>query len=345
MGLAQHLRLLAIIATMGLTGAAALAEERLKVGVIGTVSDAPFFIAEKKGYFRDEGLSVEFIFFDSAAKMIAPLGIGELDVGGGATSAALYNAAGRSVNIRIVADKARNSAGFGFQALMVRKDLQDKVARFADLKGLKVAVSAAGNSEAFLLDQAMRKAGMTIADVETVFLGFPQHPAAFLNKAIDASISTEPTTSLEIQRGAAFKLAGADAFYPDFQTAVTFYGGDFIKKKPDAAGKFMKALMRGMRYYVDNLVDGHLAGPRSQEIIDIMVAESPLKDPRVYRDIVSHYVDPNGAVDEASLRAVWQFFKAQGQINGQITIDDVLDLRFAKAAAAELGPYQRAGKQ
>ena len=113
----------------------------------------------------------------------------------------------------------------------------------------------------------------------------------------------------------------------------------------DAAGKFMKALMRGMRYYVDNLVDGHLAGPRSQEIIDIMVAESPLKDPRVYRDIVSHYVDPNGAVDEASLRAVWQFFKAQGQINGQFTIDDVLDLRFARAAAAELGPYQRAGKQ
>ena len=119
----------------------------LKVGVIGTVSDAPFFIAEKKGYFRDEGLSVDFTFFDSAAKMIAPLGIGELDIGGGATSAALYNAAGRAVNIRIVADKARNSKGFGFQSLVVRKDLQDKIKSFVDLKGRKVAISAAGNSE------------------------------------------------------------------------------------------------------------------------------------------------------------------------------------------------------
>ena len=188
----------------------------LKVGVIGTVSDAPFFIAEKKGYFRDEGLSVDFTFFDSAAKMIAPLGIGELDVGGGATSAALYNAAGRAVNIRIVADKARNSKGFGFQSLVVRKDLQDTVKSFADLKGRKVAISAAGNSEAFLLDQAMRKAGLSIADVETVFLGFPQHPAAFMNKAIDAAISTEPTTSFELRQASAFKLAGADTFYPTF---------------------------------------------------------------------------------------------------------------------------------
>ena len=316
----------------------------LKVGVIGTVSDAPFFIAARKGWFKDEGLSVEFIFFDSAAKMIAPLGIGELDVGGGATSAALYNAAGRSVNIRIVADKARNSKGYGFQSLMVRKDLEGQVKSFGDLKGMKIAISAAGNSEAFLLDQAMRKAGMTIKDVDTVFLGFPQHPAAFMNKAIAASVSTEPTTSFEIRQGSAFKLSGADEFYPNFQTAVTFYGGDFIRNKPEAAKKFMKALMRGMRFYVDNLVDGHLRGPQAQEIIEIVSAESPLKDQQVYRDLVSHYVDPNGEVDEASLRAVWGFFKSEGQISGQHTIDDVLDLSFAKAAAAELGPYKPTGK-
>ena len=316
------------------------AEVHLKVGVVGTTSDAPFFIAAKKGYFKDEGLDVEFIQFDSAAKMIAPLGTGDLDVGGGATSAALYNAAGRSVNIRIVADKAKNSNGFGFQSLMVRKDLQGQVKGFADLKGKKVAISAAGNSEAFLLDQGLRKAGLTINDVETVYLGFPQHPAAFLNKAIDASISTEPTTTFEIKQGAAFKLAGVDQFYPNFQTAVTFYGGDFIKGKPEAAKKFMKALLRGMRFYRSNLVEGHLAGPQAQEIIDIMIAESPLKDPQVYRDIVSNDVDPNGAVVEASLRAVWQFFKDQGQIDGRNTIDEVLDMSFAKNAAAELGPYQ-----
>ena len=334
----KAIALAATLSVMSTWGVSAQ-ETRLKVGVVGTTSDAPFFIAERKGYFRDEGLSVNFINFDSAAKMIAPLGTGELDVGGGATSAALYNAAGRAVNIKIVADKAKNTKGFGFQALMVRKDLQGAAKSFADLKGKKVAISAAGNSEAFLLDQALRKAGMTIADVQTIFLGFPQHPVAFMNKAIDASISTEPTTTFEIRHGDAFKLAGVDEFYPNFQTAVTLYGGDFIKQKPEAAKKFMKALLRGMRLYRSNLVDGHLAGPQAQEIIDIMVAESPLKDPQVYSDIISNDVDPNGMVDEASLRAVWKFFKDQGQIDGKTTVDDVLDMSFAKAAAAELGPF------
>ena len=325
-----------------LIGVAAHAQQSpLKVGVVGTTSDAPFFIAERKGYFRDEGLAIDFIHFDSAAKMIAPLGTGELDVGGGATSAALYNAAGRAVNIRIVADKAKNTKGFGFQALMVRADLRDQVKNFAALKGRKVAVSAAGNSEAFLLDQALRKGGLKIADVEPVYLGFPQHAAAFANKAIDASISTEPTTTLEIKRDLAYRLAGVDEFYPNFQTAVTFYGGDFIKKKPAAALAFMKALIRGMRFYRDSLVDGHLAGPRAAEIIDIMSAVSPIKDADIYRDIVSNDVDPNGSVDETSLRAVWQFFKDQGQISGEVTIDDVLDTSFAREAAKQLGPWER----
>lgn len=316
----------------------ARADETLNVGVVGTTSDAPFFIADQKGYFAAEGLKVHFTQFDSAAKMIAPLGTGELDVGGGATSAALYNARGRGVNVKIVADKAKNSAGYGFQAMMVRKALQGKVRSFADLKGLKVAVSAAGNSESFLLQQALKKDGLTLKDVDVTYLGFPQHAAAFANGAIDASISTEPTTTLEIRKNVAFKLAGVDTFYPNFQTAVTLYGGDFIKNKPDEAKRFMKALIRAFRFYRANLVNGHLSGPQADEIIAIDIKEGQLKDPEIYRELVSNDIDPDGKVDEASLRAVWGFFKEQGLINGKVTVDDVLDMSFAKAAAAELGP-------
>jgi NitT/TauT family transport system substrate-binding protein len=343
MGIWMRATMVAVVATVALAGASAGAET-LKVGVVGTTSDAPFFIAAAKGYFKDEGLDVDFVQFDSAAKMIAPLGTGDLDVGGGATSAALYNAVGRGVNIKIVADKAKNSKGFGFQAIMIRKDLVGTIKSFKDLKGRKFAVSAAGNSEAFLVDQAMRQGGLTIKDLDMTYLGFPQHPVAFSNKAIDAALSTEPTVTKEIQMGVAVKLAGVDEFYPNFQTAVTFYSGVFIAKKPDEAKKFMKALMRGMRFYRENLVDGHLTGPQSQEIIDIMIKNSPQKDPQVYRDVVSNDVDPNGLVDEKSLRASWQFFKDEGQTDGKATIDQVLDLSFAKAAATALGPWKPSQK-
>src|SRR5262252_6665388 len=86
--------------------------QELAVGVIGASSDSPFFVADKRGYFKEEGLTVKFIRFDSAAKAMAPLGTGELAVASGATSAALYNAGKRDVGLRIVADKAKNPPGY-----------------------------------------------------------------------------------------------------------------------------------------------------------------------------------------------------------------------------------------
>src|SRR5215475_1880767 len=130
--------------------------QELAVGVIGASSDSPFFVADKRGYFKDEGLTVKFIRFDSAAKAMAPLGTGELLVASGATSAALYNAVKRGVPLKIVADKASNPPGFGFESLMVRKDLVGTIKTLADFKGRKIAISAAGNSEDFLVDYALR---------------------------------------------------------------------------------------------------------------------------------------------------------------------------------------------
>ena len=46
----------------------------------------------------------------------------------------------------------------------------------------------------------------------------------------------------------------------------------------------------------------------------------------------------------ASLKQSWQYFRDSGQIDGTVTVDDVLDLNFVKAAVAALGPYRPAGR-
>ena len=68
--------------------------ETVRVGIVGASSDAPFFIADAKGYFSAEGLSLELTSFDSGAKMVAPLGTGDLDAGGGAVSVGRLEKAG-----------------------------------------------------------------------------------------------------------------------------------------------------------------------------------------------------------------------------------------------------------
>jgi NitT/TauT family transport system substrate-binding protein len=339
-----HMFKSAITAAVLLASALATSHaQELAVGTIGASSDSPFFIADKRGYFKDEGLTVKFIRFDSAAKAMAPLGTGEIAVGSGATSAALYNAVARGVKLRIVADKAKNPPGYGFEALMVRKDLADegKIKALADFKGRKIAISAAGNSEDFLVDYALRKAGLTLKDVDSVYLGFPQHVVAFTNGGIDASLTVEPSiTSIE-KAGKAVRFLGVDEFYPNFQTAVVFYSEKFAQERPEDAKKFMRAFLRGARDYNDALEKDRLTAPAAADVIPILTEYSFIKNPDVYRSMRSHYVDPNGEPNVAALKDAWQFFKDTKQIDGSVTVDQVVDLSFAQWAAKELGPYTK----
>lgn len=342
-----RLRLLALAAlTLAAFSPAGSEAQNIKVGFVGTTSDAPFFIADAKGYFKDEGLTVEFVKFDSGVRMVAVLGIGDLDVGGGATSAALYNAAKRDVNIKIVADKARTSKGNAFEAFLVRKELYEsgKVRSFKDIKGLRISVNLAGTSEAVLLDKAVKLGGLTPKDIEPVYLSFAQQVTAFQNNAIDAAISAEPFVSYTLKQGTAIKLIGVDEYAPDFQNAVTFYGAKFVKEKPEAGKKFARALVRAMRFYNDALKDGQLKGPNAEEVIGILVKYATLKDEATYREIKSHGVDPDGLVNVESLRESWQYFKDTGQIDGSVPVDAIVDLSFVRAAAKELGPYQPKAK-
>src|SRR4051812_22589771 len=66
---------------------AAQAAAHVRHGLIGSASDAAFFIAMDRGYFHEQGIELETTPFDSAARMVAPLGAGQLDVGGGAHNA------------------------------------------------------------------------------------------------------------------------------------------------------------------------------------------------------------------------------------------------------------------
>jgi len=334
-----------LVAAVALVGAVAVSghagAQELAVGTIGASSDSPFFIADKRGYFKDEGLTVKFIRFDSAAKAMAPLGTGELAVASGATSAALYNAVKRGVPLKIVADKAKNPPGFGFESLLVRKDLEGKIKTLADFKGRKIAISAAGNSEDFLVDYALRKAGLTIHDVEPVYLGFPQHIAAFTNGGIDVSLTVEPSISSILKAEKAARFLGVDEFYPQFETAVVFYSEKFIKERPEDAKKFMRAYLRGARDYNDALDGDRLTAPAAADVIPILTEYSFIKNADVYKAMRSHFVDPNGTNNVASLKDVWQFFKNEKMIDGSVTVDDVVDPSFAKWAAEQLGPYKK----
>ena len=322
---------------------AALATDHVTVGTIGTITDCGFYIADKLGYFKDEGLDVSFVRFDNAGEMVPSLGRGQLDVGSGAVPVGLYNAVERGIGIKIVADKARNAPGYPLGAFMVRKALltNGRIKTLRDLKGLRVAIVDRGNSEEWFLSRVLARAGLTFSDVDVVHLPFVAQPAAYVNGAIDASVSAEPAVTRIVETGAGVVFGPESDFVPGgvLQSAVTIFGDEFRTRRPKVAERFLRALIRAFRFYDGAVKDGHLAGPNADIVISALTEYSNLKDPKLFRAMGAFAVDPDGEVDVQGLQAVWNFFHDTGQISGKVTVADVVDMSLVKAAAASLGPY------
>src|SRR3979490_933942 len=81
----------------------AAAAEPVAAGIVNTLSDVGFFVADAKGYFAEEGLDVKLTSFRAAGAMMAPLGSGDLDVGAGSVTAGIFNANERAIPTRLAA--------------------------------------------------------------------------------------------------------------------------------------------------------------------------------------------------------------------------------------------------
>jgi NitT/TauT family transport system substrate-binding protein len=57
--------------------------------------------------------------------------------------------------------------------------------------------------------------------------------------------------------------------------------------------------------------------------------------------MVPNAVDPDGKLNEASLRRDFTFYKDQGYLEGAVTVEQVVDRSFAEAAVKVLGPYKQ----
>ena len=331
----------ALLASLLCAGNAAAQSETVKVGITHAATDAGFYIADKKGYFRDAGITIAMSAFPSAAKMVAPLGGGELDAGGGTVSAGLYNAVERGIHLRVVADKGSVTDKLEYSTLIVRKDLVDsgRYKTLADLKGMKIAAASKGTGNESSLNEALKKGGLKFSDVEVVYMGFPEMLVALRNKGIDAAINNEPTITRAEQEGVAVR-ASKDVIYPGQQTAVVLFSEQFAQERRPVAQKFMNAYIRAVRDYNNALHDGKLAGPNADEILSILTEYTNIKDRKIYAEMVPFAVNPNGHVNAVTMKNDFNFFLERGLVSGKVTVDQVIDSSFADEAVKTLGPYK-----
>lgn len=309
---------------------------KLHVGLVVSVSDAGFFIAIDKGYFRDQGIEIEVERFDSAARMVAFLGTGHLDVGGGAPSAGLFNAMARDIPVKIVADKGHIAPGHGFEAIIVRKDLAEKalIKSAADFRGKKIALSARDIVPEVDLDTFLRTGGLTVNDVTVLTMAFGDMGAALANGSIDAAQAIEPFVTQIVEKGFGVIFKRTDQVVQHQQIAVVLYSPRFASYNPGLARRFMVAYLRGVRDYNDAFVKKDPAARK--EVVQILVRNTPVKDVALYDKMVMPGLDPKGRVDLESLAAQQNWFLSKGTQKTKVDLARAVDYQYVDWAVGQL---------
>ena len=117
----------------------------------------PLTIAERKGFFKEQGLDVEIQDFSGGARSLQALVGGSVDVVTGAYEHTIRMQA-KGQDIRAVIELGR----FPAIAVAVKKDRKWDTP--ADFKGMKIGVTAPGSSTNMLMNFVMARAGLAPTD-------------------------------------------------------------------------------------------------------------------------------------------------------------------------------------
>lgn len=311
----------------------------LRFGGIGGVIDRPLYVAQDKGFFDEQGLDLEIEPFSTSADMVPWLATGRLDAGHGSTSPGFFNAILQGAGAQIVTDVTilREPVGGVRNSLQlaIRRELADQVRGVGDLKGRIIGINQRGTVNHGQLERLLTAVGLTLDDVEIETVPFPDQMAALGNGAVDAAVMLEPFLTLAGDRGIATPLVDFGQAFPGWPVQVLFYSPEFGKGKPDVGRRFLVAYMKALRY----MEDATRKGTNRDEVIQLYVKNTPVKDAALWQRMAQSYSETNGRVNTQALEIDQEFYVRQGFQRAKVEVGTIVDPSFAQYAIQVLGRY------
>ena len=281
----------------------------------------PFRIANTKGFFREQGLTVEPIFVSGGPIAITSLISGNVEFAsiGGAQAAIRGRARGLDLNV------ISSLSNYTNYTLIGSKDSK----RLEDLRGKIVGVTGAGTFSEFTIRIYLKRNNLDPdKDVVLRAIGQTVVRAGALEKGLisAAPFSAEDAVKL-LDKGFPLIVNLNEALRVPQSVFVT--RGEMLEKFPETTKRFLKAVILGMQ----------LAKYNKQEAIKIGFAAGLQGEP----DVVNRAYDLFSPGYAADLSVAWDGIQIMldedhraGVVDKKFTLDRVINDRILKQAQQEL---------
>jgi NitT/TauT family transport system substrate-binding protein len=281
----------------------------------------PYRIAIAKGFFQEQGLTVEQIFVRGGPTAIAALVSGNVEFGsiGGAQAPIRSNARGLDLQILASLSNYTNYTLLG-----------DKEAKgIEDLRGKIIGVTGAGAYSDFAIRIFLKRHNIDPdRDVTLRAIGGTALRAIALERGvINAAPFTAEDTIKLIDKGFPMIVNLNEALRIPQSVLVT--RGEMLRKYPETSKRFLKAMILGMQ----------VAKHNKQEAIKIGFATGLQGEPQVIErsyELFSPGYAADLSVAHDGIQIMLDEDQRAGLVDKKFTLDRVIDNRILKQAQQEL---------
>lgn len=321
----RHLLSLVSIPVLLAIPAAGQQPATVRVGTLKLVGGAPLFVAQDRGYFRQEGVDVRFVYFGAAAPVATAVVTGDIDVGATGITGTLFNLSAGGAKIWLVADRGQERPGYPLNAVVVSKATYDQGVRsLRDLRGKRLGLTTLGSTFHYQIGKLLERERLSDKDVELVPLREIQLVVqAVQTNQIAAAILSPPFGRVAEQQGWGKVLFWVGDRLVNQVTGV-FYG-ERMRRDHDLGVRFMKAYVHATRDYFDAC----LAKPRRPACGEIvsLTARSIEQPESAVQDSLP-YIDHDARLYTLDLEHQLAWYVQNGMVTAPRPVDQVVDGSF-----------------
>ena len=223
---------------------------KLKVAYLGLTCEAPIFVAQEKGFFKEEGLDVELVKTDWD-HLRDGLGTGVFDANH-TLIMYLLKPIEQGLDVKI-------TGGIHTGCLRVQAGAKTDIQKVEDLKGKRIGVPTHIGSPPYLFASRVLAAHGIDPDPEKTDVAWLTFQPSELGKAlengqVDAVADSDPIGTILLGTGQVRTIAdqATDAPYKDEYCCAAVVSGQLAKRNPAAAAQVTRALLKGARWVKEN---------------------------------------------------------------------------------------------
>ena len=312
---------------VGLPLSRAWAADSIRLGLLRTLSPAPFYIARKRGYFSDAAIDLNFRFFEAAQPIAAAAVSGDIDVGVTALTGGFFNLAEKGI-LKIIGGGLHEQKGHEGSAILVSNKAYDSgLTTLEQLAGHSFAITDFGSSFHYMIGRIAEARGFDIKSMSLRRVGqISNMIAAVTSGQVDATIAIASQAKPLAAQSQAHILAWAGDVVP-YQITALFTTERMIKQNETILRRFTQAYQRGVAdYRAAFLTPGGDTASAIADITEYVFTNDPNAREKILNGV--GYYDEGAALDVADVKEQLRWFKAQDLVKGDADPDSLIDTRF-----------------